>query len=140
MFQRALEETKLALAEAKDAERAAIQSFQDKTAKLEAYAKVFCIENFYGTNLMVEIVEKILPWSFSDAFRFIPLVLFIKLLHMHILTYLFLICNELDEIFSVPQACKKMSRHFGQMQAVQEQVFFFFLILTLHMFSALIIL
>lgn len=58
MFQRALEETKLALAEAKDAERAAIQSFQDKTAKLEAYAKVFCIENFYGTNLMVEIVEK----------------------------------------------------------------------------------
>lgn len=57
-LQRALEETKLALAEAKDAERAAIKSFQDKTAKLEAYAK----------------------------------------------------------------ACKKMSRHFGQMQAVQEQV------------------
>ncbi|XP_047959277.1 kinetochore protein NUF2 homolog [Salvia hispanica] len=38
-LQRALEEKKLALAEAKDAERAAIQSFQDKTAKLEAYAK-----------------------------------------------------------------------------------------------------
>lgn len=45
---------------------------------------------------------------------------------MHIFTYLFLILNELDEIFSVPQACKKMSRHFGQMQAVQEQVSFFF--------------
>lgn len=57
-LQRALEEKKLALTEAKDAERAAIQSFQDKTAKLEAYAK----------------------------------------------------------------ACKKMSRHFGQMQAVQEQL------------------
>ncbi|XP_057806152.1 kinetochore protein NUF2 homolog isoform X2 [Salvia miltiorrhiza] len=57
-LQRALEEKKLALAEAKDAERAATQSFQDKTAKLEAYAK----------------------------------------------------------------ACKKISKHFSQMQAVQEQV------------------
>lgn len=47
MFQRALEEKKLALSEAKDAERAAMQSFQDKTAKLEAYAKVFRSEIFY---------------------------------------------------------------------------------------------
>lgn len=47
MCQRALEEKKLALTEAKDAERAAIQSFQDKTAKLEAYVKVYCFENFY---------------------------------------------------------------------------------------------
>lgn len=41
MFQRALEEKRLALDKAKDAERAAIQSCQDKSAKLEAYDKVF---------------------------------------------------------------------------------------------------
>lgn len=57
-LQRALEEKKLALTEAKEAERAATQSFQDKTAKLEAYSK----------------------------------------------------------------ACRRMSKHFGQMQALQEQV------------------
>ncbi|KAL0384570.1 UNVERIFIED_CONTAM: Kinetochore protein NUF2 [Sesamum radiatum] len=57
-LQRALEEKKLVQIETKNAERAAVQAFQDKTATLEAYAK----------------------------------------------------------------ACKKMSKHFAQMQAVQEQV------------------
>ncbi|KAH6831972.1 hypothetical protein C2S53_008248 [Perilla frutescens var. hirtella] len=38
-LQRALEEKKLALAESKDKERAAAQSFQDKTAKLETFTK-----------------------------------------------------------------------------------------------------
>ncbi|KAL2477533.1 Kinetochore protein Nuf2 [Forsythia ovata] len=38
-LQRALEEKKLAQIEAKNAERAAVQSFQDKTATFEAYAK-----------------------------------------------------------------------------------------------------
>ncbi|KAL0357154.1 UNVERIFIED_CONTAM: Kinetochore protein NUF2 [Sesamum calycinum] len=57
-LQRALEEKKLVQIETKNAERAAVQAFQDKTSTLEAYAK----------------------------------------------------------------ACKKMSKHFAQMQAVQEQV------------------
>ncbi|KAL0422286.1 UNVERIFIED_CONTAM: Kinetochore protein NUF2 [Sesamum latifolium] len=57
-LQRALEEKRLVQIETKNAERAAVQAFQDKTATLEAYAK----------------------------------------------------------------ACKKMSKHFAQMQAVQEQV------------------
>lgn len=35
-----------------------------------------------------------------------------------------MIDNEIDEIFfSDPQACKKISKHFSQMQAIQEQVF-----------------
>ncbi|CAA0841498.1 Unknown protein [Striga hermonthica] len=38
-LQRALEEKKLVQIETKDAERAAVQSFQEKTATLEAYAK-----------------------------------------------------------------------------------------------------
>ncbi|KAK4438293.1 Kinetochore protein NUF2 [Sesamum alatum] len=57
-LQRVLEEKKLVQIETKNAERSAVQAFQDKTATLEAYAK----------------------------------------------------------------ACKKMSKHFAQMQAVQEQV------------------
>ncbi|KAK6136501.1 hypothetical protein DH2020_029737 [Rehmannia glutinosa] len=39
-LQRALEEKKLVQIETRNAERAAVQSFQDKTATLEAYAKV----------------------------------------------------------------------------------------------------